>query len=148
MTWREDAQSLATGSLDPVWRSRRREATRSLNEAVRAGNARAALTIYCPHCERSTTRVYATPVGYLVHTVHPTPGAKFDAGREDGQEVTGTRTDYVDTLDRPSSLPMHPEQVPGWCKVHGLVLVLVVGLRDLLASHVTHASASCASLAA
>lgn len=90
--------------------------------------------------------VYAVPVGYLVHTVHPTPGAKFDASRDDGQEVTATRTDYVDTLDRPTSLTGHREQVPGWCKVHGLALVGVAGLRDLLATRATHASASCATL--
>ncbi len=147
----EGAQVVSRRSLDPTWRSRRRDASRSLSDALRAGKGRTLLTVYCgrgePTCQRAVMVIYATPAGALWRTDHPEPDALFDADQPEGREVRDVhRGTTVDALVEPSSLPDHPEHAPGWCRDHGVVLLRVKGLRDLVGRGVHRQSAVCDSL--
>ncbi len=146
-----DAQRLSRGSLDPALRTRRREASQSLRDALRAGKCRVLLTVYCSRgertCQRAVMTIYGTPEGLVWRTDHPEPRALFDAAQPDGREVRDVhRGTTVDALAEPSSLPEHPEHVPGWCPDHGVVLLRVAGLRDLVRRGVHRQPAVCDNL--
>ncbi len=71
----------------------------------------------------------------------------FDADQPEGREVLDVhRGTTVDLLTEPSSLPDHPGHFPGWCRDHGLVLLRVAELRDLVGRGAHRQSAVCDSL--
>jgi len=124
---------------------------RSLSDALRADAARVLLTVYCARgerkCQRAVMTIYGTPHGPVWRTDHPEPNAMFDTHQPEGREVRDVhRGTTVDLLTEPSSLPDHSEHVPGWCRDHGLVLLRVAGLRDLVLRGVHRESATCDSL--
>jgi len=91
--------------------------------------------------------IYGTPSGLVWRTDHPEPGAMFDTLQPEGREVRDVhRGNTVDLLTEPSSLSDHPGHVPGWCRDHGLVLLRVAGLRDLVGRGVHRQPAVCDSL--
>jgi len=146
-----DAQRLSRGSLDPALRTRRRDAARALRDGLRARRVRTLLAVYCgrgePTCQRVVMTVYATPDDLVWRTDHPEPRALFDTHQPEGREVRDVhRGTTVDALAEPSSLPEHPEHAPGWCPDHGVVLLRVAGLQDLVRRGVHRQPAVCDSL--